>query len=161
MFNPSYANQFSNDSTINNCIKIAKDNGYSGIEIINMLTLRDPSIKRVISEDSNIFDFIDEKNLKIFLNDKNILIAWGGCGNLIKEEKEKKLSLQNRILSILPKQNVYVYSNSLIDCEFPRHSAPRAFNSIVKDRNKKIKLTKIKIEVKNDKYSIKLDNKSV
>lgn len=76
MFNPSTANHYSEDPTINNCIKIANDNNYGGIEIINMLTVRHPDINSAMEDfEPSVLSYSSYLN---YLNNKDILIAWGG-----------------------------------------------------------------------------------
>ena len=127
MFNPSYANQFSKDPTINNCIKIAKDNGYNGIEVFNILTIRDSNIERVIKNyKKNALEEFEE-----YLNGKNILLAWGS----------KSKEIQEDILKLLTKRNnckFYTINSKLVNNKYPRH--PRALNGIAY-----VPLTQLKI----------------
>ena len=141
MFNPSYANQYSNDGTINNCIKIAKDNGYNCIEVINMLTVRDPDIIRAINEpDNNAIDFIKVKD---YFRGKDVLLAWGGYGKLSIDERGIKDKLHNKFLEILKDSNRYTFSKDLVNGKFPRHPSPKSFNNAkIERKNNKIILQK-------------------
>ena len=129
MFNPSYANQFSKDPTINNCIKIAKDNGYNGIEVFNILTIRDSDIERVIKNYKNKKNALEE--FKEYLKGKNILLAWGS----------KSKNFQEDILKLLTEINdckFYTINSKLVNNKYPRH--PRALNGIAY-----VPLTQLKI----------------
>ena len=98
MLNPSTADQYSNDSSVNNCIKIAKKCGnYGGIEVLNVYSLRHPNYSKIV-------DYI--KNGKGNPNDivyhakcKNVVLAWGNK----KVELNKKL--QNKILGA---EHIYI-----------------------------------------------------
>lgn len=87
MFNPSTTNHYSKDPTINNCITIAQNNNYGAIEIINMLTIRNPDINSAINDCEKLI--IPFSSYSKYLNNKEILIAWGGISNLNKENKQK------------------------------------------------------------------------
>lgn len=76
MYNPSYANQYLFDETIQNCIKIAVNEKYDGIQILNIFSIRYPKIKFVekYTGDKNPND-IDCYLNKIEI--KNVVLAWG------------------------------------------------------------------------------------
>ena len=68
MFNPSTATHLSNDPTINNCKKIAEENNYDSFEVFNLLTIRDPNIKRAI-KNTNSKMMLDDENFKKYLEE--------------------------------------------------------------------------------------------
>lgn len=147
MFNPSTANHHSKDPTIRNCIQIAKDNNYGGIEIINMLTIRNPDINSAIEDCENkILPF--SAYLNYLKNKKDILIAWGGTNSLNKKNKIKKSTLHNEFLTELKnkKVNLYTYSIELVDNYFPRHPSPQSFNKALKDNKVEKVDNKIKLQ---------------
>lgn len=135
MFNPSYANQFSKDTTINNCIKIAKDNGYTGIEVFNILTIRDSDIERVIKNYKNKKNALEE--FKEYLNSKNILLAWGSKSKIFQEDVIK-------FLKEIPDCKFYTFNSKLVNNKYPRH--PRSLNGI-----KYVPLTQLEISEDNIK----------
>lgn len=163
MFNPGTATHITNDSTINNCKEIAKKGKYDSIEIINLLTIRDPDIKRAINaENNNInIDLEDLKeylqNLKEYLQNKNILIAWGGLSKLTNNEKTKKKKLHKTMIKNLSSVNcnIFTFAPDLLANGYPRHPSPSSYNRI---KNKdEINLKKLKIENTNLKYLTDLD----
>ena len=100
MLNPSYANQYSNDPTINNCIKIAKQNDYDGIEIVNIYSMRHPNfekIKSYIKEGKGNPAEIDYDKAKL----NNVVLAWGN--------KKIKNSCNNKLFNKLKNaKNIYI-----------------------------------------------------
>ena len=144
MYNPSYANQYSNDGTINNCIEIAVDNGYDGIEVLNMLTLRDSNIVRATKNSINeIRNFSYPQNVMDYFKGRDVLAAWGGYGKLPEKLRNYKDELHEKFLDILKNSNKYTYSKDLVDGKFPRHPSPKALNNVKSVKNKnKIKLYK-------------------
>lgn len=77
MLNPSTANQYSNDPSVNNCIKVAKKyKEYDGIEVLNVYSLRHPvfsEIEYYIKNGKGNPDNIDYG----FAQCRNIVLAWG------------------------------------------------------------------------------------
>ena len=90
MLNPSTADQYSNDPSVNNCIKIAKKYGnYGGIEVLNVYSLRHPNYSKIV-------DYI--KNGKGNPNDivyhakcTNVVLAWGNKKVELNEKLQKKI----------------------------------------------------------------------
>lgn len=151
MFNPSTADHFSNDPTINNCIKIAKDNDYDGIEIINMLTIRTPDVKSAMDDRES--SVISCSSYSDYLKNKDILIAWGGISKLNKDKAQRKLKLHEEFVIELEKnsnENIYTYSNKLVDNCFPRHPSPQSFNKALKENKVDNKNSKIQLKKYNE-----------
>lgn len=98
MLNPSTADQYSNDPSVNNCIKIAKKyEKYGGIEVLNVYSLRHPDYSKIV----NCIE-IGEGNPKDIDYDTqctNVVLAWG---NKKVELNEK---LQNMILGA---EHIYI-----------------------------------------------------
>ena len=160
MFNPSTANQYSTDPTINNCIKLAKkgigDTKFGGIEIYNLITIRHPSVIRTME-----FFKKEEKRINPLFNDdfkdKHICLAWGGKINkgkndlinaphTLKSFNDKKKYLIDSILEKLKTHpNLYIYGNGKNTENYtkPRHPSPIAFNTIKNQRLIKISYEKI------------------
>lgn len=96
MLNPSRANQYSNDPSVNNCIKIAKNSGFDGIEVLNIYALRHPvfaKIKDKLEKEGNPKDI--NYDMAQF---RNIVLAWGNKKitpkqneTLFKKFKEAKI----------------------------------------------------------------------
>ena len=103
MLNPSYANQYANDPTINNCIKIAREK-YDGIEIINKYSLRHPvfnEIKDKLVNEGNPQDLDYDK----FTQFEDIVLAWG---NKCFSQKENKKLFDK----IIAHESVYILNAS-------------------------------------------------
>lgn len=140
MFNPSTANQYSTDPTINNCIKLAKkgieNTKFGGIEIYNLITIRHPNVIKTIELYKN-----EKKHINPLFNEtlecKHICLAWGekiGKGNtdieIRKLENYNKIKndLIGKILKKLKNHsNLYVYGNK--KNKKPRHPSRTAFNT--------------------------------
>lgn len=76
LYNPSYATPEVNDPTINNCIKLANDNNFSTIEVLNVYSERNPNIKNLEKTDNNL----NIKFIKQLLEKREnpvIVLAWG------------------------------------------------------------------------------------
>lgn len=90
MLNPSTADQYSNDPSVNNCIKIAKKyEKYGGIEVLNVYSLRHPDYSKIV-------DCI--KNGKGNPNDivydakcTNVVLAWGDKKVTINQNLKNKI----------------------------------------------------------------------
>ncbi len=98
MLNPSTADQYSNDPSVNNCIKIAKKyEKYGGIEVLNVYSLRHPDYSKIV-------DCIKKgegnpKDMDYDTQCTNVVLAWGNK----KVELNKKL--QNKILGA---EHIYI-----------------------------------------------------
>ena len=91
MLNPSTADQYSNDPSVNNCIKIAKKyENYGGIEVLNVYSLRHPDYSKIVNciEDGEG----NPKDIDYDTQCTDVVLAWG---NKKVELNEK---LQNKIL---------------------------------------------------------------
>ena len=76
LYNPSYATPEVNDPTINNCIKLANDNNFSTIEVLNVYSERNPNIKNLEKPDNNLnIEFI--KQLLEKRGNSVVVLAWG------------------------------------------------------------------------------------
>lgn len=98
MLNPSTADQYSNDPSVNNCIKIAKKyENYGGIEVLNVYSLRHPDYSKIV-------DYIKKgegnpKDIDYNANCTNVVLAWG----------DKKVTLnQNLKNKIENAQHIYI-----------------------------------------------------
>lgn len=90
LLNPSTANQYTNDPTINNCIKLAKQSQYDGIEVINIYTERNPVYSK-ITKLSKTSRFPQVENIEYTDGVKpvlkNIVFAYG-CKKFTKIDKQ-------------------------------------------------------------------------
>ena len=136
MLNPSTANQYSNDPTINNCIKIAKDK-FDGIEVVNIYSLRHPVYKEIQKNIDSIGNpkYIDYS----FAQLKNVVLAWGA--KKVKNSELFKLLNENNctiyILTIKDKGKIvptYNYNEKRI-----RHPDNRAWTRLGGISNVKIR----------------------
>lgn len=93
LFNPSFANPIKTDDTINNCLKLARLNDFSSVEIINLFSHRNAEVTAECATDNET----NLKFIKEFLvnkRDASIVLAWGFgkenksfCQNTIQEVK--------------------------------------------------------------------------
>ncbi len=94
LYNPSYATPEVNDPTINNCIKLANENNFSTIEILNIYSERNPNIKNLEDENNDLnIQFINQ-----LLNKREtsiIVLAWGNK-YIPKELEEHIISNYNQ-----------------------------------------------------------------
>lgn len=94
LYNPSYATPEVNDPTINNCIKLANENNFSTIEILNIYSERNPNIKNLEDENNDLnIQFINQ-----LLNKREtsiIVLAWGNK-YIPKELKKHIISNYNQ-----------------------------------------------------------------
>lgn len=114
LFNPSFANPKTNDYTVNNCLRLAKKEGYNAIEIINLFSYRSTVVKSECASDNTTnIKFIRE----LLTNKKNtsIVLAWGFgkkeksfCKNVIQEIEDSltKIDKSCALLRISVKQKI-------------------------------------------------------
>lgn len=125
LYNPSYANPKILDETISNCIKLAKQNSYSNVEIINLFSLRQTeSSKQSLEKVNNINkEFLNEyiKNL-----DNDIVVAWGYG----KDNKHKKYCKE--ISEYLKNKNIFYIGINVekINQYINRHPDKRVWNGV-------------------------------
>ena len=125
MFNPAAASPYKDDATIKNCKKLAENNEYGSIEIINLFAERNPVIKDLNLNESNFNnEFIQE-----FINkrkDINIVIACGKTQGKKHSEKICNLikSCTNKyIIQINGKNELKQDSSNKDLCLINRHPA--------------------------------------
>ena len=117
MLNPSQSGREHKDifvdKTITNVVKIANDNNYNEITILNLFSVIEPK--------SNDVDFskVDEDNLKFlqeFLKETNdkILVAWGWRF----KNNNNKIKDLIKILQNKPKEQVVTFASKT---DFPKH----------------------------------------
>ena len=125
MFNPASASPYKDDATIKNCKKLAENNEYGSIEIINLFAERNPVIKD-LKYDENDFNI---EFVKKFINerkDKNIVIA---CGKTQGKKYSKDIcklikSCTNKyIIQIKCKNELKKNSSNEYLCLINRHPA--------------------------------------
>ena len=100
MLNPSLASQYSVDCSVSNCIKIAKDENFDGIEVLNVYSLRHPKYKKF---KSYVKTNGNPKNLNYdFAELKNVVLAWGSedvyNSILFKEIRDKAENLYRLVV---------------------------------------------------------------
>lgn len=165
MFNPSTANQYTTDPTINNCIKLAKkgvdDIKFGGIEIYNLITIRHPSV----IETMKLYVKNAKKHTSVNplwgenfdFQEKHICLAWGGKISKGKNDSinlpytlsdfnnTKKELVANILEKLKGHKNLYIYGakENLQNCTKPRHPSPNAFNTIKNPNLRKIKFEEL------------------
>lgn len=151
MLNPSYANQYANDPTINNCIKIAKKEKHDGIEIINKYSLRHPvfnEIKDKLSKEGNPQDL----NYNEFAQCNDIVLAWGNkCFS-----REENINLFDKIIN---HKSVYILNakvniNNKYNKMQIRHPDNRAWTRLGGIKNAKLQKININQYLNNEKTII-------
>ena len=101
------------DKTITNVVKIANDNNYNEITILNLFSEVEPKSKKVD------FSKVDEDNLKFLkeileeTNDK-ILVAWGWRF----KNNNNKIKDLIKVLQNKPKEQVVTFADKI---DFPKH----------------------------------------
>lgn len=98
MLNPSTADQYSNDPSVNNCIKIAKKyENYNGIEVLNVYSLRHPDYSKIVNYIKNGEG--NPEGIDYDAKCTNVVLAWG----------DKKVTLnQNLKNKIENAQHIYI-----------------------------------------------------
>lgn len=91
MLNPSYADAHVNDTTINNCIAIAKNNGYGGLHVVNIFAYREPQKGELKSESYPVGTENDFHIKDIFSQVNEIILAYGNPDNKIVKERIKEV----------------------------------------------------------------------
>lgn len=77
LFNPSYANQYTLDPTINNCAHITFNLcSYDGFEILNLLNIRTTSIDNLDNTNCNNLDLYKD-DIKKIMSFHDVVLAWG------------------------------------------------------------------------------------
>jgi len=86
LFNPSYANQYTLDDTIENCRFITfdyfkKENiVFTGFEILNLLNIRTTSTKKLKENDYNNIELYDN-TFANYISFNDVVLAWGVSKN--------------------------------------------------------------------------------
>lgn len=137
LFNPSTANQFDLDPTLQNCLKLLKKNinksnkEYDGIEIFNLYNIRNPKIDNLkLCDDTCNKNLYDE--IKNHIVGENIVLAWG-CKNISPQAIEQMNKNKEILFKLFKKQNIKVYT---LDKNITRHPNSQAW-SRVGGQNKK------------------------
>lgn len=126
MFNPSQAGidiedgqfvskgEFFVDKTITNVIKIAKDNNYNKINILNLFSEIQPNSKKVNISDEKIFSYLID-----FIDKNDVLLAWG----TIRDNKRIK-SIKKSICDKLINKKIKIYTFCANENRvYPKHPA--------------------------------------
>ncbi|MEZ2323033.1 DUF1643 domain-containing protein [Bacillus tropicus] len=124
MMNPSHANEYSGDDTVDFMVQYAKHNGFGALFVINTSTVIKPTGTKkedfpIETENHKYIEFAVE-------NADTVVLGWGGNGqkfgipNLISKQFFLKLMRENHV-----KLNVLGYGNINKSKIFPRHPYPR------------------------------------
>ena len=155
MLNPSYANQYKNDPTINNCIKVAQnEKKFDGIEILNKYSLRHPvykEIEDILQKEGN------PKKISYddFAQCNDIILAWGNKCFLQEENKKlfNKIINHNSVYILNANKESLItfdkYNKSQI-----RHPDNRAWTRLGGIKNAKLQKININQYLNNDKTII-------
>ena len=132
LMNPSYADEYSLDSTLKNVEDFLKNNGkYSKFQVLNIFPIRTPNSNDLMGKMKKYQKYKDRNNeyiKKILEKSEDVLIAWGS----------KYHSHAKWIFDYLKGKNVYVYG---INRDLsPRHFAPQAYSTFAEIKNKNYKL---------------------
>lgn len=128
LMNPSYADEYSLDSTLCNVREfLIQHTDYSQFEVLNIFPIRTPNNKN-LPELMNKYQKIQDKNNEyirtVLAKDNDVLAAWGG----------KYHSNATLIINLLKTKNVYAYGINKDGS--PRHFAPQAYNRAKKSLQK-------------------------
>ena len=96
MLNPSTANEKDDDPTVRRCIGFARDWGYTGIRIVNLLAFVSSNPKELLGQ---IIVFQLKQNDSYILNAamlaSKIVVAWGEFGTHLPNRIEHVLEILN------------------------------------------------------------------
>ena len=121
LMNPSYADDKSLDSTLDNVRKfLTKIGRYSKFQVLNIFPIRTPNSKGLIDKMEK-YPKIKAKNIeyiiKVLDEGNDVLVAWGS----------KYHAHAKWLVDYLKGKNVYAYS--INTDKSPRHFAPQAYNT--------------------------------
>ena len=77
MLNPSTADEFIDDPTITRCINFAKNNGYTGIVVMNLYAYRATNPKELVTIDDPVGDQNDSYLRDFAAGIGDVVCAWG------------------------------------------------------------------------------------
>ncbi len=101
MLNPSTATELQNDPTVERCERRARQNGYGGLQVLNIFSYRstDPqNLKKVFDPVGQYNDFFIRLILKQNASFNNIVCGWGTHGIINNRER--------RIFDLFKKENL-------------------------------------------------------
>lgn len=128
MLNPSIANHHKTDQTIDNCIKMAKKDGYSSLEIVNLYSLRHPKFE-ILQPNEDIINTIILK--EVIKQASTVVLAWGK--DFSKTKQGKNIIKALNIKDLLESKEIKV-----IGGEYPYHPSPSNLNRLKKSIVKEI-----------------------
>ncbi len=91
MLNPSTATELQNDPTVERCERRARQNGYGGLQVLNIFALRSTDPKNLYETSNPTGDYNDffiRLILKQNVENDNIVCGWGTHGMLNNREKD-------------------------------------------------------------------------
>ncbi len=148
LFNCSSSDPNLLDDSVKNCKKLAEENNYGRIDVINLFSVRNPNVKNIsdkeLSDDNFNLEFI-----KAFLanrKDADIVCAWGyGKENLKNIIRKRVEEIKEYIKKKFDKQNIYKISVNLEEIKGEieskdRHPANQAWSCFI-DFTKAAQLT--------------------
>lgn len=116
MLNPSTATELQNDPTVERCERRARQNGYGGLQVLNIFSLRstDPkNLYQTIDPVGKYNDFFIRLILKQNAKNDNIVCGWGTHGRLNNREQ--------KIFSFFEKENILPMAFKWTKTGHPQH----------------------------------------
>ncbi len=89
LLNPSTADAYEDDNTIKSCVRLAKENGYGGLRVVNLFAIKATKLENLSGEPKHILIGEEWENYIIdsIENSDVIVLGWG---NAVKELKGVK-----------------------------------------------------------------------
>ena len=131
LYNPSYANPEEIDDTIYNCLKLAKKNDYSNVEILNLFSLRQTeSVTEDLMKENKLNSEFLENYIGSKKHDENysFVAAWGRG----KENSKKTKEYCQKIYAHLKEKDTYYIgiNTDNIKQQINRHPDNRVWNGM-------------------------------
>lgn len=106
MLNPSTADAFKNDPTIERCERRAKEMDYGGIVIVNLFAFRSTNPK-VLNKCKNPIGSLNDSFIKKALHDtQRFVCGWGNHGKILNRHKDVlDIIIKNKIEPLCLGQN--------------------------------------------------------
>lgn len=101
MLNPSHADRYLNDETVEQCIRLAREKGYQTLEVGNLYALRTPkpACLKDAAAPGPIGPCNDRYLQEIATRCSKVVAAWGGGGKVLGKEEFRNRA--NDVLQLL------------------------------------------------------------
>jgi hypothetical protein len=125
MLNPSTADDVNDDPTIKSCVRLAKHNGFGGLKIVNLYTVRatNPNELKAMDQKTAMGSNANEYILESCDDCMHVVAAWGNFKYAKRRANDVLIMLKNRGIGVMcfgvnkdgsPKHPLYIKSDTLI-----------------------------------------------